>query len=102
MMLITLFGYIYSYNSLIEEPKDFSSNMLPSRLFMIHNASTCSKNDISNASSRQQLIHPLLQIRKTNVESWGDDTTFVESAVELDDDLSRSVVIDFLKFANVA
>lgn len=69
---------------------------------MIHNASTRSKDDISNASSRQQLIHPLLQIGKTNVESRGDDTTFVESAVELDDNLSRSMVIDFLKFANVA
>jgi hypothetical protein len=37
-----------------------------------------------------------------NVESWGDDSALVESAVELDDDLASSVIIDNFEFTNVA
>ena len=36
-----------------------------------------------------------------DVESGRDDTSLVQSTVELDDNLSTSVVIDDLKFTNV-
>ena len=38
----------------------------------------------------------------TDVEPWRDDTAFVQSSVELDDDLPCSVVVDDFKLANVA
>ena len=50
----------------------------------------------------QQLDDPLLQVSKLDVVSWRDDSGLVESAVELDDDLAGSVVVDFLELANVA
>lgn len=37
-----------------------------------------------------------------NVETWRDHACLVESAVQLNDDLSGTVVIDYLKFTNVA
>jgi hypothetical protein len=36
-----------------------------------------------------------------DVESGGDDTSLVQSTVELDDNLAASVVIDDLEFTNV-
>jgi len=36
-----------------------------------------------------------------DVEPGGDDTSLVQSTVELDDNLSSSVVIDDLEFTNV-
>ena len=69
---------------------------------MIHDTSTSRKNDISDISSRQKLIRPCLQIWKTDVESRRNDTTFVEAAVQLNDNLSRSMVVDFFKFSDVS
>jgi len=88
--------------TLVEEPEDFPSNMLSSRLFMIHNPSTRRQNNISNTSSWQELIDPFLKIRKTDVEPGGDDTAFIETTIELNDNLARTMVIDLLEFANVA
>jgi len=39
---------------------------------------------------------------ESNIESWGDDSALIESAVELDDDLASSVIIDNFEFTNVA
>ena len=69
---------------------------------MIHDTSTSRKNDISDISSRQKLIRPCLQIWETDVESGGNDTTFVEATVQLNDNLSRSMVVDFFKFSDVS
>ena len=43
-----------------------------------------------------------INLVESNVESWGDDSALVESAVELDDDLASSVIIDNFEFTNVA
>src|SRR5437773_4279762 len=69
---------IYSKH-LVEKPKNFPSNMFSSSFFMIHNSSTRSENNISNTSSRQKLIDPFFQIRKTNIESRGNNTAFVKT-----------------------
>lgn len=37
-----------------------------------------------------------------DVESGRDDSCFIESAVELDDDFTRSVVVYYLELADVA
>ncbi len=38
----------------------------------------------------------------TDVEAGADDAALVQSAIELDDDLARSVVVDDLELADVA
>jgi hypothetical protein len=37
-----------------------------------------------------------------DVEAGRDDTRFVQSAIELYDDLARAMVVYYLEFANVA
>ena len=44
----------------------------------------------------------MVHLVESDVESWGDDTALVKSAVELDNDLASSVVIDNFEFTNVA
>jgi len=86
---------------LIEKPKDLSSNMFSSCLFVIHDSSTRRQNNISNTSSRQELIDPFLQFVETDVESGGDDAALVQSPIKLNDNLSGTMVINFFEFTNV-
>ena len=44
----------------------------------------------------------MVNLVESDVESRGDDTALVKSAVELDNDLASSVVIDNFEFTNVA
>jgi len=69
---------------------------------MVHNPSTCSEHDVSELSARQKLHDPLLDIFQLHIVARRDDASLVETAIELDDDLAISVVVDFLKLADVA
>jgi len=79
---------IYSNTTLVEESKDFPSNMFSSCFLMIHNPSTRRQNNVPDTSSWQKLIDPLLEIRKTDVEPGGDDAAFIQTTVELNDNLA--------------
>jgi hypothetical protein len=70
--------------------------------YVIHDTGTGSEDDVAELTRWQQLDDPLLQIGEANVVSGGDDTGLVEAAVQLDNDLAGSVVVDLLKFTNVA
>ena len=69
---------------------------------MVHNASRSSQDNVTELSSRQQVSSPLFDISNFNVESWRDNTTLVQSTVQLNDDLTRSVVINVFKLTNVS
>jgi hypothetical protein len=76
--------------------------VLSSSLLVIHDTGRGGENDVAELTRRQQLDNPLLEIRKSDVVAGRDDTGLVEAAVELDDDLAVTVVVDFLELANVA
>lgn len=76
--------------------------MLSSSLLVVHDTSRGSQDDVTELSGGQQVVSPSLNVRNFDVESRGDDTTFVQSPVQLDNDLSRSVVINIFKFTNVS
>ena len=103
---------------LIEETNDLSCNMLASGLLVVHDTSRGCEDDESELTGWEKLDDPLLKIGEADIESWGDDTSLVEAmkgirtwerksrhgilpAIQLDDNLSRSVVIDFLELSNV-
>ena len=69
---------------------------------MIHNPSTGGKDNIAELTRWQQLNDPLLEVTKRNIIAGRDDTSLVETAVELYDDLAVAVIIDLFEFANVA
>jgi len=96
-----IISLLLPFMPLVEETNDLSCNVLASCLLVVHNTSRCCKNHVSELTRWEKLDNPLLEIAETDVISWRDDTSLVEAAVQLDDNLARSVVIDLLEFANI-
>merc|ERR1719419_1696985 len=90
-----------SETDLEEETKNFSSKMLSSGFLVIHNASRSGQDDVTELSTWQQVCGPFFDISNSNIESWGDDSAFVESSSQIDDNFSGSVVINNLEFSDV-
>jgi len=88
--------------SLVEETDDLSGNVLASSLLVVHDTGRGGEDDITELTRWQKLDDPLLEICETDVVSWGDDTGLVEAAVQLNDNLAGSVVINLLEFTNIA
>ena len=76
--------------------------MFPSGFLMIHDTSAGGENDVAELTRWQQLDHPFLEISELDVVARGDNTSLVETAVELDDYLAIAMVINLLEFTNVA
>ena len=76
--------------------------MLSPGLLVIHYTSRGGQDDVPKLTSRKELGDPLLKLSKADVVSGADNTSLVEAAVELDNDLSGAVVINLLELANVA
>lgn len=91
-----------SANFLVEETDDLAGNVLSSGLLVVHDTSRGGEDDIAELTGRQQLDDPLLEVGQADVVAGRDDTSLVETAVQLDDDLAGAVVIDLLELANVA
>jgi len=71
-------------------------------LLVIDDAVGSGEDDVAELSGWEEVVGPVIDLVEGNVESWGDDSALVESAVELDDDLASSVIIDNFEFTNVA
>ena len=50
----------------------------------------------------QKVIGPLFNFGNTNVESGGDDSDFVQSPGQIDNNLAATVIVNDLKFADVS
>lgn len=88
--------------NLVEETNDLASNVLSAGLLVVHDASGGGENDVAELTGGEQLDNPLLEVGETDVVAGRDDTSLVETAVELDDDLAGAVVVDLLELADVA
>lgn len=78
------------------------THVLPPGLLVVHNTGRGGKDDLSERTGGQQDVDPVLDGVKGDVESGRDNTGLVQSSVELDNDLSTSVVVDKLELADVA
>jgi hypothetical protein len=76
--------------------------MFSSCFLVIHNASARGQNHVTKLSTWQQLHHPLLEVFELDIVSRRDDTGLVKAAVQLNNDLAISVVVNLFKLANVA
>lgn len=76
--------------------------MLSSGLFVVHDTSRGGQDNLTERTGGQQQGDPVLDSVQGDVESGRDDTSLVQSTVELDDDLAASVVIDDFEFTDVA
>ena len=89
-------------SGLVEEANDLAGDVLAAGLLVVHDASGGGEDDVAELTGGEELDNPLLELAETDVVAGGDDTALVEAAVELDDDLAVTVVIDLLELANVA
>lgn len=88
-------------SSLVNETQNLTRNVLSSGFFMVHDTSRGGQDDVTELSGWQQVGSPFFNVTNLNVESWGNNTTLVQSTVQLNNNLTRSVVIDVFKFTNV-
>ena len=88
--------------SLIEESKNLSSSLFTPSLLVCHNTICGGQNNLSELTRGEEVHDPLLNFVNLHVKSGGDDTAFVEAAIELDDNLLGTVIIDNLEFPNVS
>lgn len=75
--------------------------MLSAGLVVVEDTSGSSQDDNTEPTSWEQQVNPRLNLVNLDVETRRNDTSLVQSAVELDDDLARAVIIDLLELADV-
>ena len=71
-------------------------------LFVIHDAERSGHHDVSELTRRKQVVRPLLDGSKCQIESWRNNTALIKTADELNDNLAAAMVIDDLEFANIS
>lgn len=86
---------------LVEEAEDLAGDVLATGLLVVHDTGRGGEDDIAEGTGGEQLLHPVLDLAELHVEAGRDDTALVDAAVELHDDLARSVVIHFLELSDV-
>ena len=75
--------------------------MLSSGLLVVHDTSRGGKDDVTELTGGEEVGDPLLNIANSDVEARRDDTSLVKTAVKLNNNLARSVIINVLKLVNV-
>ena len=76
--------------------------MLPAGLLVVHDTSRSGKDDVAELTGRKELVDPGLDVINLDVETGGDDTNLVKTAVKENSDLTGAVVINELEVLNVA
>ena len=68
---------------------------------MVHNSEGGGKYQMTEVTRRKNVLHPLLNLSASHVEAWWDDTTLIDSANKLYDNLAWAMVIDKLEITNI-
>jgi hypothetical protein len=89
-------------NHLVEESDDLSGDVLATGLLVVHDSSGGGKDDVSELTGRKELGDPLLELVKLDVVAGRDTSGLVDASVELDNDLSGTVVVNLLELSNVS
>lgn len=79
-----------------------SWSMIPETRLVSKNTVGSGQDNVTKLSGRQNLAGPFFQILQSDIKSWGNDSAFVKSTQQLDDDLIASMVINELEFSNVS
>jgi len=87
---------------LIEEAENLAVNVLATSLHVVHDSIRSGQNQVSKLTRGQQVVDPLFDIVGLNVESRRNDSTLVETAIELNHNLASAVVVNHFEFSNVS
>ena len=75
--------------------------MLASGLLVVHDTGRGGKDNLAESTRWQNLRNETLNLAERDRVTWADDTSLVDTSVELNDNLAAAVVINNLELANV-
>lgn len=87
---------------LIEKAQNLSSRLFTTSFFVGHDSICGRQDNVTELTTGQKVDNPLFDFGVLDIESRADDTTLVQSAIELDNNLICSVIINDFKFPNVS
>lgn len=76
--------------------------MFSSGFFVVHDTSGGGHDDVTELTRRQKVVGPLLNVADTNIKSGGNDTDFVQTTGQIDNNFAATVIVDFLEFADIS
>ena len=85
----------------VEVAEDLATDVLSLGFFVVHDTVGSGENDVSELSGGEDVVDELLEVLEFEVVSGGDDSALVQSSVQLNDDLSVSLVVNDLEFTDV-
>jgi hypothetical protein len=88
--------------SLVEETKYLSSSLFALGFLVRHDSIGCGDEDASELTRGQQVDHPLFNLFVIDIKPRRDDSTLVETTIELDDNLVGTVIVYNFEFSNVS
>lgn len=75
--------------------------MLSPGFLVVHDTSRGGQDNVPELTRRQEPDDPLLKVGDLDGVAGGDAASLVDAAVELDDDLSSTVVVNLLELADI-
>ena len=75
--------------------------MLSAAFFVVHDTIRGGQHEFTELTGGQQTVGPLFHLLEGDVEARRDDTALIQTADEVDYDLSVAVIVDDFKFTDV-
>ena len=85
-----------------EESQDFSSQMLPPGLLVVHDAVGRREDDVAEGTSGQQVHDPLLNLIVAHIKAGADHAALVDAANQIYDNFAGPVVVHHLELPDVS
>jgi hypothetical protein len=68
---------------------------------VVHDTESGAEHNVTELTSWKQVIDPFFVLVVLDVETWRDDTTLVDAALQFNDNLTSTVIINNFEFTNV-
>jgi hypothetical protein len=89
-------------SSSVEETEDFATNVLGTSLVVVHDTLVGGKDNDTELTGGKDSVGEVFELAEGEIEAGGDHTALVQTAVQVDNDLAGTGVIDDLKLVDVA
>ena len=86
---------------LVEKSEYFSTFVFFSCSFLVNDSYTCGKNDVSELSWWEKVGNNFFVIFCGDIKSWWDDSAFINSSKEFNNDFSSSSVINDFEISDI-
>ena len=89
-------------HSLVEEANDLAADVLAASLLVIHDTLRGGQHDVTELTAGKEVASPHLDLVHLDIEAGRDAAALVQAADEVDDNLSRAMIVHNGNVTNVA